>query len=275
MWNYLDWDHVKKPIRNVFDLGKKDLTDLTIVNTGHTGTEKIRFDTFLPVVLFFSPKLFNKSQRLTLFFSNFQLSSWARICSTTDMASRPSLTYSFSCEDTNGQNDSEQILTQVSRTCAILTCNLSGSTYLSSDSSTPHTLFIQIFFRAWGHNIKAAAEVDRGKSLRTTHNNCSNHLQQIRAESRTVHLTQLGGRPWGHVHKLHSLLLSRLQCQEGKGIWMKREVLLSFHLVSNLFFSCFFSPLSPLSSSASCVSTLKSRNQVSSQATTKEVMGKT
>ena len=32
---------------------------------------------------------------------------------------------------------------------------------------------------------------------------------------------------------------------------------------------------SPLSSSASCVSTLKSRNQVSSQATTKDVMGST
>lgn len=37
------------------------------------------------------------SQKLTLFFSNFQFSSWVRICSTTDMASRPCLTYSFSC----------------------------------------------------------------------------------------------------------------------------------------------------------------------------------
>lgn len=42
----------------------------------------------------FPPEL---QQKLTLLFSNFQLSSWVRICSTTDMASRPCFTYSFSC----------------------------------------------------------------------------------------------------------------------------------------------------------------------------------
>lgn len=45
---------------------------------------------------------------LTLFFSYFQLSSCARICSTTDMASRPCRTYSFSWSKSERRKENHQ-----------------------------------------------------------------------------------------------------------------------------------------------------------------------
>lgn len=61
----------------------------------------------LKMAAFLSGKsnIFKLNQTLTLFFSNFQLSSWARICSTTDMASRPCLTYSFSWKESEKRKE--------------------------------------------------------------------------------------------------------------------------------------------------------------------------
>ena len=79
-----------KPMRNLFSGGG--------VRIGYSeehcyySIQMPRWQSYLP-----DKKCEQRSQpELTLFFSNFQFSSWARICSTTDMASRPCLTYSFS-----------------------------------------------------------------------------------------------------------------------------------------------------------------------------------
>lgn len=86
------------------------------------------------------------------------------------------------------------------------------------------------------------------------------HLRQTRVGSRTVHPKQRGSRSSALVHRLRSPPLNRLKEEERvwKCLFRQTETLLS-----------------PRSSSASCVSTLKSRNQVSSQATTNDVIGNT
>lgn len=101
--------------------------------------------------LLYSMKL---NQTLTLFFSNFQLSSWARICSTTDMASRPCLTYSFSW---NKEGEEEIIISHdhvMEQSRAGCTCSSDWCSYLCSDSSASKTLLIQILLRACRHKFR-------------------------------------------------------------------------------------------------------------------------
>lgn len=79
-------------VADVLTESRLTLISLISVKTCSSYSKKKRFQGRKRELL----RINQRNQKLTLFFSNFQFSSWVRICSTTDMASRPCLTYSFS-----------------------------------------------------------------------------------------------------------------------------------------------------------------------------------
>lgn len=202
------------------------------------------------------------NQELTLFFSNFQFSSWVRICSTTDMASRPCFTYSFSWKQRRQRHvRDEEVLSRTPQTnppptpkhltCAVTALRPRPSSSRSSSEPADKRSEDE------PQSASAAPPTETRRDL-------LDHLPQTRVGSRTGRPKWRGGRSWGLVRRRRSLLLNRLQVKKKNA------------------FKCVFSgsdrpetELSPRSSSASCVSTLKSRNQVSSQATTNDVIGST
>lgn len=182
------------------------------------------------------------------------------------MASRPCRTYSFSWM--KGWEEREVKQETVShhdvRTRAENGESSDGRSYLSGDSSASKPLFIQVLFRACRYKFRVETQT-HGLNINRWRRH---HLRQTQVESKTVRLKQHGGRSWELVRRLHSLLLGRLQ-PGGKTVIRGKNVVVDVCLSSSDTF------LSPRSSSASWGSTLKSRNQVSNQATTKEVMGNT
>lgn len=145
------------------------------------------------------------NQKLTLLFSNFQFSSWARICSTTDMASRPCLTYSFSWKERRQRHVRGEEVPPLPHpqhlTCAVTALRPRPSS--SRSSSEPADK------RSEDKPQSAAAA-----SPAETRRDPLDHLPQTRAGSRTARPKRRGGRSWGLVRRRHSLLLNRLQVKK-------------------------------------------------------------
>lgn len=99
--------------------------------------------------------------KLTLFFSNFQFSSWVRICSTTDMASRPCLTYSFSWTQRDGSDRREEVLTEPPL----------HPSNLRRDSSASQALLVQVLLGACRQTFRGGKKHLLSLKLRRPHRN--------------------------------------------------------------------------------------------------------
>lgn len=218
------------------------------------------------------------NQTLTLFFSNFQLSSWARICSTTDMASRPCLTYSFSW---NKEGEEEQIIIshgdqvmEQSRVNMFLRLMQLPVQWQLCAQDPPHPDPPQSLQKKVQRqnqcvfqivNEERHTDCTRGWWTRTQADvTCDGFRRRVELSVWNSAGVDHGGSLAGCVHR-RQVGWGQKEENSSKG---KADFYPAVHkLVRNVFL--------PLSSSASWVSTLKSRNQVSNQATTKEVMGST